>query len=110
MGFFSIRNIDDFDEEKHYEACRAFYDIPREELDKLLWHHHNPENKNYFRGLTPFQPNDPAHKEMYDMGGSYHLVSDEEKRYPLLEPTPFPPQEEYQWIRQRFESHYNLMH
>jgi isopenicillin N synthase-like dioxygenase len=47
---------------------------------------------------------------MYDMGGSYNLLSEEEKQYPLLEPTPFPPMPESQWIRLKFEEEYNRMH
>jgi isopenicillin N synthase-like dioxygenase len=110
IGFFALKNVPGYDEEAHFEAVKAFYEIPRNELDKLRWNHHCPGNENFYRGLTPFQPNDPAHKEMYDMGGSYHLVSKDEQKYPLLEPTPFPPHQEYEWIRLKFEEEYNRMH
>ena len=82
--------MEGYDEDSHFEAVKAFYQMPESEKRKLLFHHHNTENNNYFRGMVPFQPNDPAHKEMYDMGGSYHLVSKKEKQYPLLEDSPFP--------------------
>ena len=36
-GFFALKNVEGYDEESHYKAVKAFYDIPREELDKLLW-------------------------------------------------------------------------
>ena len=44
------------------------------------------------------------------MGGSYNLVSEKEKQYPLLETSPFPSDKKYQWIRLKFEEVYNLMH
>ena len=52
--------------------------------------HHRAENKNYFRGLIPFVDNDPAHKELYDLGGSVALCSDEALKLPLYEDAPFP--------------------
>ena len=47
---------------------------------------------------------------MYDMGSSLKFVSDEALTKPLYEDTPFPPQEEYQWIKQVFNDQYNKMH
>lgn len=111
VGFLTLSNIPDYDETDHFKAVRAFYkDIPEEERAKLVWHNHNPQNQNYYRGLTPFVGNDPAHKEMYDLGCSLNLVSDENLKYPLYEDTPFPPQDEYRWIRLEFERLYNRMH
>ena len=60
--------------------------------------------------MTPVVGNDPAHKEMYDMGCSLHLVSNESLKYALYEEAPFPKQKKYQWIRLDFEKQYNLMH
>ena len=111
IGFFALKNVEGYDEEEHFKAVKAFYDMPKEKIDLTLKSHFNDgKTKNFYRGLTPFQPNDPAHKEMYDMGGTYSLVSEEEKKYPLLEHTPFPEDEEYQWIRLKFEEEYNRMH
>lgn len=93
VGFLTLKNVPGFDEGRHFEAVRAFYqDIPAEERRRLIWHNHCPENKNYFRGLTPFVGNDPSHKEMYDMGGSVSQVSDDHLKYALYEDAPFPPQ------------------
>ena len=71
---------------------RAFYkDIPAEERDKL-WHHcFDKNNENIIRGMTPFVDNDPALRQMYDMGCSLKLCSDEALKLPLYEDTPFPP-------------------
>ena len=102
-GFVLLKNVQEFDEAELFKAVKAFYtDVPAEERRKLVWHNHCPENPNYYRGLTPFVDNDPAHKEMYDMGGSLNLVSDDSLRYALYEETPFPPQSEYQWIKHTF--------
>lgn len=79
VGFFTLRNVEGFEEAELFRAVRAFYEIPEEEKRKLIWHNHCKENPNYYRGLTPFVDNDPAHKEMYDMGGAYHLMSEEER-------------------------------
>ena len=68
-----------------------------------MWKHQCPENKNIYRGLTPVVGNDPAHKEMYDMGCSLRLVANENLKYALYEDTPFPEQKKYQWIRLAFE-------
>ena len=93
VGFFAMINVPDFDEGELFKAVKAFYThVPAEERSRLVWHNHNPNNANYYRGLTPFVDNDAAHKEMYDMGGSLRLVSDESLKYALYEETPFPPQ------------------
>ena len=47
---------------------------------------------------------------MFDVGGDLELVSDEALKLPLYEATPFPPQEEYQWIIRYLKQHYNRMH
>ena len=92
VGFLTIKNVPDYEENDLYRAVRAFYkDIPASEHRKLIWHNHNPENSNVFRGLTPFVDNDPAHKEMYDMGCSMKFVSEKCLPIALYEDTPFPP-------------------
>ena len=99
VGFFAMTNVEEFDEGELYNAVTAFFkDIPGEERNKLMMQNAAPENKNHYRGLTPFVDNDPAHKEFYDMGSSLKFCSDEALKLPLYEDTPFPPQAEYQWI------------
>ena len=69
LGFFLLKNVPDFDEGELFKAVRAFYkDIPEAERRKLVLKNHVPENPNFFRGILPFVENDPAHKELYDMG------------------------------------------
>ena len=92
VGFLTLSNVIGFDEGEHYKAVKAFFkDIPEAERRKLVWKNHNPKNKNIYRGVTPIVGNDPAHKEMYDMGCSMRLLSDENLKYALYEETPFPP-------------------
>lgn len=106
-----MTNVEGHDEGELFQAVKAFFkDIPVEEQRKLIWHNFAPDHDNYYRGLTPFVDNDPAHKEMYDMGCSLKLCSDEAIALPLYEDTPFPTQEEYQWIYSFFQRQYNKMH
>ena len=41
--------------------------------------HHNKQNSNMYRGLAPFMDNDESHKEVFDIGMPYEMVSEEEK-------------------------------
>ena len=109
LGFFTLQNVAGFDEDKLYQATKAFFNISAEEKKSVAMRHHNEENHNYYRGLTPFQDNDPAHKEMYEMGMPYELISEEEKENCLSEPTPFPAREDLQWVKKVFEDQYDLM-
>ena len=68
VGFLHVMNVKGFDEDFHFEACKAFHQIPEEEKHKLKWRNHNPENQNIYRGLAPFVDNDPSQKELFDMG------------------------------------------
>lgn len=111
VGFLTLSNIEGYDEGEHFNAVQAFYkDIPQDDRDRMIWRHHRPQNTNYYRGIAPFVNNNKAHKEFYDMGGSLSLVSDEALRYPLYEKSPFPEQEEVQWIKLTYEKYYNLFH
>ena len=93
VGFLTLKNVEGYDEGEHYLAVKAFFDdIPDAERRKLALKNHNRAHKNFYRGLTPIVGNDPAHKEMYDMGGSMNLVSNESLKHPLYEETPFVPQ------------------
>ena len=92
VGFFSISNVPDFDEDELLRAVTAFYkEVPNEERQKLLKRCFRAESPNFIRGLTPFFDNYPSHKEMYDMGSSLKFVSDEALTKLLYEDTPFPP-------------------
>ena len=102
-GFLYLKNVDGFDEQALLEATKAFYSIPLAERQKLVLHNFDPKNNNIYRGIAPFFDNNEAHKEFFDMGRRYEDVSDSEKKYPIVEPTPFLPETEYQWIRERFE-------
>ena len=69
VGFLLLKNVPNFDEGELFRAVKGFYhDIPEEERQKTVWKNFNPNNENFFRGLLPFVENDPAHKEIYDMG------------------------------------------
>ena len=57
-GFFSIQNVEGYDEGELFTAIKAFYhEIPAEEHRKLLWKNFNPANDNVVRGKTQFSPN-----------------------------------------------------
>ena len=90
LGFLHISNVEEFDEAVMFQAVKDFFAISEDEKHKLKWRHHNKENKNIYRGLAPFVDNDESHKELFDMGYPYELLSEEAKKYPLQEETPFP--------------------
>jgi len=110
VGFLHLKNVPGFDEDEHFAKVQEFHAIPESEKHHLKWHHHNRDNPNYYRGLAPFVNNDPSHKELFDMGGSIALVSEEEKQYPLVEETPFPLGQEYAHLKPHYEKMYNLFH
>ena len=90
VGFAYIKNFKQWNEQEHFSLIKAFHNLPQTEKDRLKMRHHNSQNVNRFRGLVPFIDNDPSHKELFDMGLPYHLHSEEEKQYCLVEETPFP--------------------
>ena len=110
VGFAYIKNFAQWDEQEHFKLIKAFHDLPTSEKDRLKMHHHNKANHNRYRGLVPFLDNDPSHKELFDMGLPYHLHSQQEKKYKLVEETPFPTNEEYNWIKEGYEKHYHMFH
>lgn len=69
---------------------------------------HNAENPNTYRGFIPFIDNDASHKEMLDMSCDYATISEEEKKQPLVEETPFPTEPEYAHIKANLLKHYNF--
>jgi len=104
LGFLHLKNVEDFDEDATLAACKAFHGLPAEAKHSLKWKNHNPDNKNIYRGLAPFVDNDASHKELFDMGLPYHLVSEDERKYPLHEETPFPAG--YPELKQFYEEQY----
>lgn len=44
LGFFTLKNLKGFEEEKLFEAIRAFYAISSEEKHMLATNHHNKAN------------------------------------------------------------------
>jgi isopenicillin N synthase-like dioxygenase len=106
VGFLHLKNIEGFDEDELFKICKEFHSIPESIKHKLKWKNHNPTNSNRYRGLAPFVDNDPSHKELYDMGGDYDLVSEGEKKYPLYERTPFPQAAKYQHILKAFQAQF----
>ncbi len=90
LGFLCIKNVDGFDETRMLSACRELHSLSDTEKRKLFCKSHNPENKNIYRGLSPFIDNDESHKEFFDMGVPMDEISDEERNHPLYEETPFP--------------------
>lgn len=60
--------------------------------------------------MQPFMDNDASHKELFDMGYPWAWTSEEQRKYPLVEETPFPTSEKLVWIREAYEKHYMLFH
>lgn len=82
--------------------------MPDEVKLKLMWKHHNSENKNIFRGLAPFVDNDESHKELFDMGVPYEQISVEERKNPLYEETPFPTGcTDYDYLKKYYEEQFD---
>jgi len=77
VGFLHLKNIEGYSEQEHLNICKEFHSMPDDIKHKLKWHHHNKDNENYYRGLSPILPNDKSHKELYDMGCSYNLLDEE---------------------------------
>jgi len=99
-----LKNVADFDEDETFAACKSFHALSDEVKHTLKPRHHNPANKNIYRGLAPFADNDASHKELFDMGLPYDHVSEEERKYPLHEETPFPVG--YPELKQFYEKEY----
>ena len=99
IGFLLLKNIPEYDEAEYLRACKAFHAMPEELKRKLYLKSDNHENSNVYRGYFPFKPNDPSHKEFYDLNMDLSELSDEERALPLYEEAPFPEAEEYKWIQ-----------
>lgn len=108
LGFFHLKNVPGFDEQELLRDMKEFHALPDEVKHTLKQKSHNPENSNVYRGFIPFIDNDPSHKEMLDMGCDYATLSEEEKRQPLVEETPFPTDPQYAHIKANYEKHYNF--
>lgn len=90
LGFLLLSNVPGYDEEVLFKHQKWYFNQSEEEKKKLYKTHFNRENKNGYRGHAPFIDNDPSHKELYEIGLEYSRVSEEEKKYPLHEETPWP--------------------
>ena len=113
VGFCLIANIPGFDEDDLLKACVAFHQIPIKERMTLALNHFNRANKNLYRGFFPFLEGDTSHKEFYDMTRKYSEISEWEKRHcPLYEERPWFKKDggKHQWILDKFDQHFNLMH
>ncbi|CAK9042206.1 2-oxoglutarate-Fe(II) type oxidoreductase (Endocrocin synthesis protein D), partial [Durusdinium trenchii] len=103
VGFLVLTNIPDYDEPKYLEACKALHSLPADMKRALYLQKDEPANQNTYRGYQPLKPNDKSHKEFLDMGLPMDMMSEEERQFPLYEPTPWPEGEEFQWIREIHE-------
>ena len=111
VGFFSLTNVEGFNQEEVHEAVKAFYEeIPPWEHKKMIQKAFNMDNENRFLGIVPTALNQKAHNAQYQMRYPISQCTDQALKLPLYEDTPFPPQEEFQWIRERLLKFYNLMH
>ena len=108
LGFFHLKNIPGFDEAELLRDLKEFHSLPDDVKHTLKMKLHNPENRNNYRGFIPFIDNDPSHKEMLDMGCDYATLSEEEKKQPLVEETPFPTDPQYAHIKEKYLKHYNF--
>lgn len=111
VGFAYVKNFSsEWDEQIHFEMIKAFHDMPDEVKHGLKMRHHNQANSNRYRGLAPFMDNDPSHKELFDMGWPNSTLSQEAKKYPLVEDTPFSTDDKYKHLQEGYERHYMLFH
>ena len=108
LGFFHIRNIEGFNEDELLRDFKEFHALPDEIKHTLKQKVHNADNANRYRGFVPFLPNADSHKELLDMGCDYDTLTDDEKRQPLTEETPFPKEAEYAHIKAKFLRHYDF--
>lgn len=86
-----------------------------EEKDSLKLKHFNQKNNNIYRGFFPFLPNDPSHKEFYDMTRPLSDLSEKEKKsFPMYEEKPWFRDEDgnikYKHILDVFEKYFKIMH
>ena len=73
--------------------------------------HFNRKNKNIYRGYFPFLKGDPSLKEFYDMTRPFGDISEwERKGCRVYEKLPWTMSKDHQWIIDKFQSHFKLMH
>lgn len=110
LGFLALANIPGYDEEALFRHQKWFFALSPEAKQALYKNHFRKENKNLYRGLAPFIDNDPSHKELYEIGLDWAQVSEEERRYPLHEETPWPAVEGGEEFKAFMTKHYDVMH
>lgn len=108
LGFLHLKNVQGFDEDELLKDTKEFHSMPDMVKKQLYRRQFDKKNDNYFFGLTPFLDNDPSHKEFFDMGTDYSKVSEGEKSQPLMEETPFPLEEEYVHLKEKYTKHFEL--
>ena len=108
VGFAYVTNVPEWDEQEHFKMVKAFHSLPDHEKKLLHMTHFNSANKNWYRGMAPFLPNDPSHKELFDMGWPYENIDPKLKKYPTVQETPFPQGQEFAYLKAAYEKHYKL--
>ena len=79
VGFLLLSNIPDYNQDELLRAITAFHTkISLDDKMKMAPKHFNSNNDNRLRGFFPFIPNDPSHKEFYDMSHSLNELEPEE--------------------------------
>ena len=71
LGFLYVTNVADYDEATLLKYTQWIFRVPKEELKKIYLNHFNSENKNVWRGFTPFIENDPSLKQFFEIGLIY---------------------------------------
>lgn len=110
-----MKNVPGWDQDELFSAIKAFHhDIPAEEKENLKLKHFNAANDNIIRGYFPLLPNDPSHKEFYDMCRPFSDYTAEELLgNPLYEDTPWIKNDienKYAWIIETFRRYWRMMH
>lgn len=115
MGFMVLQNVPGYDQAELLKAVMAFHsEIPLEDKEPLKPKHFNDANPQRLRGFFPFIPNDPSHKEFYDMAHRLEDLEPEElKKGILYEESPWLTNDvegKHLWIKKTFDKYFKLMH
>jgi isopenicillin N synthase-like dioxygenase len=110
LGFLHLKNCEGFDEAELLADIKEFHGLSDDVKRELYRHQFNAENDNYYFGMHPVIDNDASHKEIFDMGPDYREVCEEEKNQVLMEETPFPKDTKYDYLRAKYNKHYEMRH
>jgi isopenicillin N synthase-like dioxygenase len=108
LGFLHLKNVEGFDEDDLLKDMKEFHSMADDAKSLLYRNQFNKENENFYFGLTPIIDNDPSHKEYFDMGTDYSKVDELEKKQPLIEETPFPSDNRYSHLKEKYTNHYEV--